>query len=264
MPGTWTLQGYDKPHYTNVIMPFGNVPPSAPAAHNPTGLYRIFRRCPAHWERRRTVLHVGGAESFLEAWCNGERSGLFQGHAASHRVRPHAVLSARAPTSWPSWWSATRTPASSRTRTSGGMAASTAACISTAPTSHTSPTWTRAHPFLRSREGCPCRGPGLPGRDRKAGLHIRPLTGRGGGHGARGLRSGRRSPQGRGRRRAARRLEGRGWPCTARSGSGPAASAQRPASPMAMAKATVAAAYRSSRWEARVLLPRGSRGAVEP
>ena len=40
MPGTWTLQGYDKPHYTNVVMPFGNVPPSAPAAHNPTGLYR--------------------------------------------------------------------------------------------------------------------------------------------------------------------------------------------------------------------------------
>ena len=76
VPGTWTLQGYDKPHYTNVIMPFGNVPPSAPAAHNPTGLYRVSFSLPPGWEQRRTVLHVGGAESFLEAWCNGERLGF--------------------------------------------------------------------------------------------------------------------------------------------------------------------------------------------
>ena len=76
VPGTWTLQGYDKPHYTNVVMPFGNVPPSAPAQHNPTGLYRVSFELPASWERRRTVLHVGGAESFLEAWCNGVRLGF--------------------------------------------------------------------------------------------------------------------------------------------------------------------------------------------
>jgi beta-galactosidase len=76
VPGTWTLQGYDKPHYTNVVMPFGNVPPSAPAAHNPTGLYRVPFVLPASWLGRRVVLHVGGAESFLEAWCNGVRLGF--------------------------------------------------------------------------------------------------------------------------------------------------------------------------------------------
>jgi beta-galactosidase len=76
VPGTWTLQGHDKPHYTNVVMPFGNVPPSVPAEHNPTGLYRVSFTLPSGWERRRTVLHVGGAESFLEAWCNGERLGF--------------------------------------------------------------------------------------------------------------------------------------------------------------------------------------------
>src|SRR5208282_2777999 len=76
VPGTWTLQGYDKPHYTNVVMPFGNVPPSAPASHNPTGLYRVSFALPAAWERRRVVLHVGGAESFLEAWCNGSSLGF--------------------------------------------------------------------------------------------------------------------------------------------------------------------------------------------
>ena len=76
VPGTWTLQGHDKPHYTNVVMPFGNVPPSAPAVHNPTGLYRLGFTLPAGWEHRRTVLHVGAAESFLEAWCNGQRLGF--------------------------------------------------------------------------------------------------------------------------------------------------------------------------------------------
>jgi beta-galactosidase len=76
VPGTWTLQGHDKPHYTNVVMPFGNVPPSAPAARNPTGLYRVRFELPAAWTRRRVVLHVGGAESFLEGWCNGTRLGF--------------------------------------------------------------------------------------------------------------------------------------------------------------------------------------------
>jgi beta-galactosidase len=76
VPGTWTLQGYDKPHYTNVVMPFGNVPPSSPASHNPTGLYRMSFALPLGWEKRRTVLHVGGAESFLETWCNGVRLGF--------------------------------------------------------------------------------------------------------------------------------------------------------------------------------------------
>ena len=76
VPGTWTLQGYDKPHYTNVVMPFGNVPPSVPSSHNPTGLYRVPFEMPGGWKNRRVVLHVGGAESFLEAWCNGKRLGF--------------------------------------------------------------------------------------------------------------------------------------------------------------------------------------------
>lgn len=75
VPGTWTMQGYDRPHYTNVIMPFSNVPPSAPVSHNPTGMYRIDFFMPQEWTRRRTVLHVGGAESFLEVWCNGQPVG---------------------------------------------------------------------------------------------------------------------------------------------------------------------------------------------
>ncbi|MCX7655911.1 MAG: DUF4981 domain-containing protein [Treponemataceae bacterium] len=76
VPGSWSLQGYDKPHYTNVIMPFGNVPPTAPVHHNPTGLYRRSFDLPADWEGRRVVLHVGSAESFLLVYVNGEDVGF--------------------------------------------------------------------------------------------------------------------------------------------------------------------------------------------
>jgi beta-galactosidase len=75
VPGSWSLQGYDKPHYTNVVMPFGNVPPSAPAA-NPTGLHRARFVLPAGWTGRRVVLRVGSAESFLAVYANGRRIGF--------------------------------------------------------------------------------------------------------------------------------------------------------------------------------------------
>jgi len=70
VPGSWSLQGYDKPHYTNVVMPFGNVPPSAPSA-NPSGLHRTEFALPSGWEKRRVVLRVGSAESYLSVWLNG-------------------------------------------------------------------------------------------------------------------------------------------------------------------------------------------------
>lgn len=74
VPGSWSLQGHDHPHYTNVVMPFGNVPPSSPA-HNPTGLYRRQIRVPEAWENRRIVLKVGSAESFLRVFVNGKETG---------------------------------------------------------------------------------------------------------------------------------------------------------------------------------------------
>jgi beta-galactosidase len=75
VPGHWTAQGFDKPHYTNVIMPFGLDPPRVPA-ENPTGLYRTTFRVPLAWQRRRVVLHVGGADSVLLVWLNGAFVGL--------------------------------------------------------------------------------------------------------------------------------------------------------------------------------------------
>ncbi|MDR1636378.1 MAG: DUF4981 domain-containing protein [Treponema sp.] len=75
VPGTWTLQGYDKPHYTNVQMPFQAAPPRAPR-DNPTGLYRRNFTLPANWKGRRVVLHVGSAESCCLVYLDGEFVGM--------------------------------------------------------------------------------------------------------------------------------------------------------------------------------------------
>ncbi|MDR1024522.1 MAG: DUF4981 domain-containing protein [Treponema sp.] len=74
VPGTWTRQGYDKPHYTNVRMPFPNLPPKAPD-RNPTGLYRRVFTLPSGWKGRRTVLHLGSAESCFFIYLNGSFAG---------------------------------------------------------------------------------------------------------------------------------------------------------------------------------------------
>jgi beta-galactosidase len=76
VPGNWTVNDtFDKPHYTNVKMPFENEPPSVPE-NNPTGCYRMVLELPASWKDRRIVLHFGGAESVLYVYVNGQSVGL--------------------------------------------------------------------------------------------------------------------------------------------------------------------------------------------
>jgi beta-galactosidase len=70
VPGCWTMQGYDAPHYTNTDMPFPGPPPHVPD-RNPTGTYRRRVAIPADWDGRRIVLHVGGAESVLYVHIDG-------------------------------------------------------------------------------------------------------------------------------------------------------------------------------------------------
>ncbi|MDR0623895.1 MAG: DUF4981 domain-containing protein [Treponema sp.] len=74
VPGTWSLQGYDKPHYTNVQMPFDLEPPHTPE-RNPTGLYRRTFTLPGSWKGRRVVLHIGSAESCCMVYVNGRFAG---------------------------------------------------------------------------------------------------------------------------------------------------------------------------------------------
>jgi len=75
VPGHWTMQGFEKPHYTNVQMPFTNEPPSVPEK-NSTGVYRRTFDVPASWKGRRVVLHFGGADSVLYVWVNGRAIGM--------------------------------------------------------------------------------------------------------------------------------------------------------------------------------------------
>jgi beta-galactosidase len=76
VPGCWTMQDTaDKPHYTNIQMPFPGRPPEIPEA-NPTGVYERTFKVPKAWSGKRVVLHVGAAESVLIATLNGEEIGV--------------------------------------------------------------------------------------------------------------------------------------------------------------------------------------------
>ncbi|MBA3845799.1 MAG: beta-galactosidase, partial [Planctomycetes bacterium] len=77
VPGCWTMQGYGRPHYTNVRMPFAPAVPPNPPAANPTGLYRHAFDLPAGWERRRVLIQFDGVEAGCFAlWVNGVAIGL--------------------------------------------------------------------------------------------------------------------------------------------------------------------------------------------
>ncbi len=76
VPSNWTLgKWFDKPIYKSSGMPFDNNPPLV-SKENPTGIYRTSFRLPSEWRNRRVVLHIGGAESYLEVYLNGHLVGM--------------------------------------------------------------------------------------------------------------------------------------------------------------------------------------------
>ncbi|RKX86508.1 MAG: beta-galactosidase, partial [Spirochaetes bacterium] len=81
VPGKWNLQGYGKPHYTNVQMPFSELPPNPPL-NNPTGIYCRNFQIPDSWADRRIVLHLGGAISVVMVWVDD----VFVGMAKDSRL----------------------------------------------------------------------------------------------------------------------------------------------------------------------------------
>jgi len=78
VPGCWTRQGYDKPHYTNVQMPWPHQPPFVPK-ENPTGVYRRTFTLSSQDMSRRHVLHFGGVESCFFLFINGVEVGMSKG-----------------------------------------------------------------------------------------------------------------------------------------------------------------------------------------
>ncbi len=75
VPGCWVMQGYGYPHYTNVIMPFPELPPELPE-ENATGVYRRQFEVPDAWRDRQMVLHFDGADSCFLVWVNGTFIGM--------------------------------------------------------------------------------------------------------------------------------------------------------------------------------------------
>ena len=75
VPGDLCTQGFSHPHYTNVQMPFENRPPFVPD-DNPCAVLRTAFDLPKGWESRRTVLHIGAAESQAWFYVNGRLAGM--------------------------------------------------------------------------------------------------------------------------------------------------------------------------------------------
>ncbi len=75
VPGNLQTQGYGKPHYTNVQMPWPHEAPFVPS-DNPTGVYRRTFTMPSAWDGQRVVIHFGGANSVLAVYLNGVAIGL--------------------------------------------------------------------------------------------------------------------------------------------------------------------------------------------
>ena len=74
VPELWTMrEESDRPHYTNITMPFAEIPCHVPAA-NPTGVYRRTFDL-AEIGGDRVILHVGAAEGFLRVSVNGRLVG---------------------------------------------------------------------------------------------------------------------------------------------------------------------------------------------
>lgn len=77
VPGVWTRQNTgDLPHYANWQMPFDCPRPPDVPEDNPTGLYRRDFELPDDWQGRSTILHIGGFESMVMVWCNGQFIGM--------------------------------------------------------------------------------------------------------------------------------------------------------------------------------------------
>ena len=100
VPGLWTMQGFGQPHYTNVVMPFEELPPHVPE-QNETGIYRRAFTLPRGWRSRPVVLHVGGSDGALYVLVNGEPVGIakdartpaeFDISALVHHDRPNELV----------------------------------------------------------------------------------------------------------------------------------------------------------------------------
>lgn len=79
VPGSFELQGFGIPIYTDEEYPFTPNPPFVPADYNPVGSYKRKFDIPADWDSRELYLRFEGVRSAFYVWLNGELLGYSQG-----------------------------------------------------------------------------------------------------------------------------------------------------------------------------------------
>lgn len=82
VPGSWELQGFDAPIYTDVKYPFPANPPFVPKDYNPVGSYMHEFTIPSDWNGMDIILDFEGVESAFNCWINGE----FVGYSEDSRL----------------------------------------------------------------------------------------------------------------------------------------------------------------------------------
>ena len=72
VPGSWELQGFDAPIYTDVSYPFPPNPPYVPTDYNPVGSYVHEFSIPSNWNDMDVFIDFEGVESAYYVWVNGQ------------------------------------------------------------------------------------------------------------------------------------------------------------------------------------------------
>ena len=75
MPGSWELQGFDSPIYTDVKYPFPATPNAVQTDYNPVGSYVREFTVPSDFNGKEIYLKFSGVESAFYCWLNGELVG---------------------------------------------------------------------------------------------------------------------------------------------------------------------------------------------
>jgi beta-galactosidase/evolved beta-galactosidase subunit alpha len=78
VPSHWQMNGYGRPHYTNVQFPFPVAPPKI-SIDNPTGCYVRTFDLSSEWINLQTILRFEGVDSAFHVWVNGKEVGYSQG-----------------------------------------------------------------------------------------------------------------------------------------------------------------------------------------
>ncbi|MDH6305391.1 beta-galactosidase [Parabacteroides sp. PF5-5] len=89
VPGSWELQGFDAPIYTDTRYPFPANPPYVPAEYNPVGSYVTTFTVPEGFTGQDIILYFGGVESAFYCWINGQ----FVGYSEDSRLPAEFLIS---------------------------------------------------------------------------------------------------------------------------------------------------------------------------